>query len=120
MFPRFGKFICCWSVWAHVRRKLYDLLMAHKSPVATQALERIADSFADLPYVNEIIELGGISIGVVPPLTECVAIAHEGKNTLAMLLRRKGETLAQLLTRLDLAIARARTEDVFTESEVGR
>jgi hypothetical protein len=77
--------------------------------------ENAADNFADLPYVNEIIELGGISIGVVPPLTECVAVAHEGKHTLAMLVRRKGETLAQLLTRLDLAIARAQTEDVFTD-----
>lgn len=42
-------------------------------------------------------------------------MAHEGKNTLAMLVRRKGETLSQLLTRLDLAIARAQTEDVFTD-----
>lgn len=72
-------------------------------------------SLPDLPYVNEIIELGGISIGIVPPFTECVAIAHEGRNTLAMLVRRKGETLAQLLTRLDLAIARAQTDDVFTD-----
>ena len=69
----------------------------------------------DLPYVNELIEVGGISIGIVPPVTECVAVAHEGKNTLAMLVRRKGETLAQLLIRLDLAIARAQTEDVFTD-----
>jgi hypothetical protein len=69
----------------------------------------------DLPYVNEIIEVGGISIGIMPPVTECVAVAHEGRNTLAMLIRRKGETLAQLLTRLDLAIARAQTEDVFTD-----
>lgn len=77
--------------------------------------ENAASSLSDLPYVNEIIELGGISIGIVPPLTECVAIAHEGKNTLAMLVRRKGETLAQLSTRLDLAIGRAQTEDVFTD-----
>jgi len=77
--------------------------------------ETAASSLSDLPYVNEIIELGGISIGIVPPLTECVAIAHEGKNTLAMLVRRKGETLTQLLTRLDLAIGRAQTEDVFTD-----
>jgi hypothetical protein len=69
----------------------------------------------DLPYVNEIIEVGGISIGIIPPVTECVAVAHEGRNTLAMLVRRKGETLAQLLIRLDLAIARAQTEDVFTD-----
>jgi len=69
----------------------------------------------DLPYIEETIEQGGISIGVIPPVTECVAVAHEGRNTLAMLVRRKGETLAQLLTRLDLAIARAQTEDVFTD-----
>jgi len=42
-------------------------------------------------------------------------VAHEGRNTLAMLVRRKGETLAQLLTRLDLAIARAQTDDIFTD-----
>ena len=29
------------ACWAHVRRKFYDLVMAHKSPVATEALERI-------------------------------------------------------------------------------
>jgi hypothetical protein len=49
------------------------------------------------------------------PVGECVAVAHEGRNTLAMLVRRKGETLAQLLTRLDLAIARAQTDDIFTD-----
>jgi hypothetical protein len=32
-----------------------------------------------------------------------------------MLVRREGETLAQLLTRLDLAISKAFTEDVFTD-----
>jgi len=77
--------------------------------------ENAESSLSDLPYVDEIIELGGISIGIVPPLTECVAIAHEGKNTLAMLVRRKGENLTQLLTRLDLAIGRAQTEDEFTD-----
>jgi len=69
----------------------------------------------DLPYIEETIEQGGISIGVIPPLTECVAVAHEGRNTLAMLKRRKGESPAQLLSRLDLAIALAHTEDVFTD-----
>jgi hypothetical protein len=72
-------------------------------------------SLPDLPYVEELIELGGISIGIVPPLRECVAVVHEGRNTLAMLKRRKGESLAQLLSRLNLAIARARTDDVFTD-----
>jgi len=32
-----------------------------------------------------------------------------------MLKRRKGETLALLLSRLDLAIARAQTDDVSTD-----
>jgi hypothetical protein len=73
------------------------------------------NSLPDLPYIEELIELGGISIGIVPPLRECVAVAHEGRNTLAMLKRRKDESLAQLLTRLDLAIARAQTDDVFTD-----
>lgn len=42
-------------------------------------------------------------------------MAHEGRNTLVMLKGRKGDTLAQLLTRLDLAIAGAQTDDIFTD-----
>ena len=34
------------ACWAHVRRKFYDLQVAHKSPVATEALERIAALYA--------------------------------------------------------------------------
>jgi len=30
-------------------------------------------------------------------------------------VKRKGETLAQLLTRLDLAIAKAYNEEIFTD-----
>ena len=73
------------------------------------------NSLPELPYINEVIELGGITIGIIPPLRECIAIAHEGRHTLAMLKRQKGESLAQLLSRLDLAIARAQTDDVFTD-----
>jgi hypothetical protein len=68
-----------------------------------------------LPYIEETIENGGITIGIIPPLSECVAVAHEGRHTLAMLKRQKGESLAQLLSRLDLAIARAHTEEIFTD-----
>ena len=73
------------------------------------------NNLPELPYIEETIENGGISIGVIPPLTDCIAVAHEGRNTLAMLKRRKGESLAQLLSRLNLAIARAQTDDVFTD-----
>lgn len=65
------------------------------------------NSLPELPYVEETIENGGISIGIIAPLSECIAVAHEGRHTLAMLKRQKGESLAQLLSRLDLAIARA-------------
>jgi transposase len=34
------------ACWAHVRRKFYDLQVAHKSPVATEAVERIAELYA--------------------------------------------------------------------------
>jgi transposase len=34
------------ACWAHVRRKFYDLEVAHKSPVASEALERIAGLYA--------------------------------------------------------------------------
>jgi hypothetical protein len=69
----------------------------------------------DLPYIEETIEHGGISIGVIPPLRECIAVAHEGRHTLAMLKRQKSESLAQRLSRLDLAMARAQTDDIFTD-----
>ena len=74
---------------------------------------------ADLPYIEETIAQGEITIGIIPPIKECVAIAHEGKHTLAMLKRRQGESLAQLLNRLELAIALAHTTDIFTD-EINR
>jgi hypothetical protein len=73
------------------------------------------NSLPELPYIEETIEHGGISIGIIPPLRECIAVALEGRHTLAMLKRQKGESLAQLLSRLDIAIALAHTEDVFTD-----
>ena len=36
-------------------------------------------------------------------------------NCLAMLRRRQGEPLAQLLTRLDQAIGKALADDIFTD-----
>ncbi len=34
------------ACWAHVRRKFYDLHVAHRSPVAAEAIERIAGLYA--------------------------------------------------------------------------
>ena len=71
-------------------------------------------SSSELPHIAELISDGEITVGTLVPVG-CVAIATDGHNTLAMLVRREGETLAQLLTRLDLAIEKAFTEDVFTD-----
>ena len=67
-----------------------------------------------LPNIAELFEDGEITVGVLHPVG-CVATASDGHNSLAMLVRRKGETLAQLLTRLDQAIAKARSEDTITD-----
>lgn len=74
-----------------------------------------ATSLPDLPNIEQLIDgEGQITIGAIHPL-RCVAIANDGHNSLAMLVRRDSETLTQLLIRLDAAIAKAYDEDTFTD-----
>src|SRR5258705_4479410 len=40
------------ACWAHVRRKFYDLQVAHKSPVAVEALRRIGELYAVESNIN--------------------------------------------------------------------
>ncbi len=64
-----------------------------------------ATPLPDLPNIDQPIDdKGQITVSAIHPL-RCVAIANDGHNSLAMLVRRDGETLAQLLIRLDAAIA---------------
>ena len=69
---------------------------------------------AGLPHIAQLISDGEITVGMLNPVG-CVAVASDGHNSLAMLKRRPGETLAQLLTRLDQAIERAWTEEIYTD-----
>jgi hypothetical protein len=86
-----------------------------RSGVSKDTARRVGgDSHSELPHIAELIEDGQITVGTLEPVG-CVATACDGHNSLAMLVRRNGETLAQLLTRLDLAIGKAFTEDVFTD-----
>lgn len=71
-----------------------------------------------LPHIAELIEYGQITIGVLAPVGS-VAIASDGHNSLAMLVRRENETLEALLTRLDQAIDKAINEEIFTD-EINR
>ena len=67
------------------------------------------------PSIADLIDDGGqISIGALPPI-KCAAVANDDYNCLAMLKRRPGETLQQLLKRLDAAVHLAQTEEQFTD-----
>lgn len=55
--------------------------------------------------IEALIDGGGdITLGAIYPI-ECAATAADGHNSVAMLVRREGETLNALLKRLDKAIA---------------
>lgn len=69
----------------------------------------------DLPNIEALIDgEGQITLGSIYPIP-CVAIANDGHNSLAMLVRRKDETLAQLLARLDASIAKAYAGETIDE-----
>jgi hypothetical protein len=83
----------------------------HSKPVVRHRIHSLDQS---LPYIGELMKHGQITLGNVRPVG-CVAVAHDGRQTVCMLLRREGETVTQLLTRLDLAIAKALTEGTRTD-----
>jgi len=67
-----------------------------------------------LPNIEDLIAYGDITLGVLHPIG-CIATAADEDRCLAMLVRRNGETLGQLLIRLDRAIEKAVHEDIFTD-----
>ena len=67
-----------------------------------------------LPNIAQLVEYGQITVGVLHRVG-AVAVASDGHNSLAMLVRRQGETLEALLTRLDQAIDKAINEEIFTD-----
>ncbi|MEK7437588.1 MAG: hypothetical protein AAB299_09005 [Thermodesulfobacteriota bacterium] len=72
-------------------------------------------SLPNLANIEQLVDgAGQITIGAIHPL-RCVAIANDAHSSLTMLIRRDGETLAQLLIRLDAAIAKVRNEETFTD-----
>ncbi len=98
-----------------------ELRPKSRTPKRTRSVEpsaeptRDTDLIADLlPNLARFIEDGEITVGIVPPVG-CVATAADEYASIAMLVRRKNESLTQLLTRLDYAIGLALTEDIFTD-----
>lgn len=57
---------------------------------------------------------GDITIGRIGPV-RCAAVAADGDQQLAMLVRRPKESLEELLTRLDAAIGKAWDEEEYID-----
>ena len=73
------------------------------------------DRFPSLPNIESLIDGDGdVTIGRVGPIA-CAATAANEHHSLAMLVRREGETLEQLLMRLEAAIEKAVEEEIFID-----
>jgi hypothetical protein len=57
---------------------------------------------------------GQITIGEIPPIRRA-ALAAQGKKVRVALVSKDGETIAQLLNRLDSALGKAMTEDTVID-----
>ena len=66
------------------------------------------------PHIDAFTDNGQIVIGNLASVGP-VAIATDGKQTVAMLRRRKDESFKQLLGRLDTAIGMARIDGVYVD-----
>lgn len=83
---------------------------------APRSASPAADSRSRFPTLEDLVLHGNgqISVGEIGPIP-CAAVASDDHNMLAALQRRKGETLMQLLQRLDAALLRALEYDEFTD-----
>jgi transposase len=82
------------ACWAHVRRKFYDLHVAHKSPVAQEALRRVGELYA----------IEGDIRGRLPEQRR--AVRHERSRPLLESLKQwLEETLVKLSKKSDTAQA---------------
>ena len=75
----------------------------------------MSEGFPSLPNIEFLIDGNGdITIGKAGPI-ECAATAVDDDITYAQLVRRDGETLEQLLIRLDRAISMAEEQEIFID-----
>ena len=89
------------------------------TPKTTSAA--VSATSSAVAHIQALIDGGGqIMVGTIAPI-KGAAVAHDGKKTLVMLRRRPHEPIAELLARLDAAIARAqangsRVDEINTAS----
>ena len=76
---------------------------------------RVDTGLDALRNIAQLIDSGGnISIGEMEPVP-CAAVAVDGHTALAMLQRRHGESVQDLVVRLDEAIGAAWNEGRFAD-----
>ena len=69
-----------------------------------------------MSHIARLIEAGGdITLGHLDAVNRCVATASDEAQCLAMLVRRQGESLDELLRRLDAAICDAYENERFID-----
>jgi hypothetical protein len=97
---------------------------SRKRPRRGTAPRRVEESgfdpgAAELKYIAMLIDDGGqITLGALHPIP-CVAVANDDHGSLAMLRRRPGESVPQLLVRLNDSIAIAvETDEMIDEINV--
>jgi len=90
-------------------------LSARPTRARTVPLGALRNEGHFLPAIEELLAREGqVSVGAIHPI-RCAAIANDDHNMLAALVRRPGETLQQLLERLDRAVELALEQDIFTD-----
>ena len=71
--------------------------------------------FSTLINLTDLIDSGGqFTIGAMDRFP-CVAVANHEHNTLAMLVRKRGESIDDLLIRLNRAVDQAWNEEIFID-----
>lgn len=82
----------------------------------TRSAEHVRTASASpFPTLQDFIDYGGhIDVGRVYPL-ECVAIANDEHTMYVALQRRKGESLMDLLTRLDASLKHCLDNEDFID-----
>jgi hypothetical protein len=73
-----------------------------------RSVEKAVTGLSSLSNIAEPIRHGLITVGVIRSMG-CEAIANDAHQSLAMLVRRKGESLPRFLERLDRAVGKALT-----------
>jgi hypothetical protein len=73
-------------------------------------------STASLGHLQAFLDdtRGQITLGEIPPIRRA-ALAAQGKKVRVALVGRDGETIAQLLERLDSALGKAMAEDAVID-----